>query len=280
MKKQLMNALENCLQALQNGETLDSALSRYPHLAADLRPLLLTAHAARTGNLSAVPQNAQTRVRARVLSTAGRLRGARAPRTVPPALRTAFATLVVVLFVFLGGGGLVSAASSALPGEPLYVVKRSVESLQLSLVSDPQKKAVIEQELYDLRIEETDILLEEQRVEEVEFGGLVEAQTGNGWVVSGIPVIVTAQTELEGTVTLGVHVDVRGQTQADGSVLAERVRVEETEPAEAEDSSSSGSDETPAPTQEQDHDSSSGSGGGEDGDDGKPTDEPDEEEDD
>lgn len=277
MNKQLLNALEVCLQATKDGETLDSALARYPHLAADLRPLLLSAHVARTGSLSAVPQNAQTRSRARLLSAASRLRETRSPWSMSPTLRTAFVALAVVLFVFLGGSGLVSAASSSLPGEPLYVVKRGVESLQLSLVADPQKKAVIEQELYDLRIEETDLLLDEQRMEEVEFGGLVEAQTENGWVVSGIPVIVTAQTEFEGTVAIGAHVDVRGQTQADGSVLVERVRVEETESAEAEDSPSSGSDETTAPTQEQEDDSSSGSGGGDDDD--KLTDEPDEDDD-
>ncbi len=281
MNRQLMNALENCLQAINDGEALDSILERYPHLAADLRPLLEAAQMARTlrpgpgqaVNRSPVPQNAQTRSRARVLSAAARLREVHAPRRITPALRTAFAMLGVALFLILGGNGLLVASASSLPGEPLYAVKRGMENLQLSLASDPQEKAIIEQELYDLRIEETGTLLHEQRVERVEFSGLVESQTSNGWVVSGIPVIVTVQTELDGVITPGAHVEIRGQTQTDGSVWAERVKVESTGSGNNEDnpgssggedsSGSSGSgDKTPEPTKTDADPSRLGSGGG------------------
>ena len=41
---------------------------------------------------------------------------------VPPPVRVAFAAALVVAFLALAGGGLVTASANALPGDPLYGV--------------------------------------------------------------------------------------------------------------------------------------------------------------
>ena len=40
MNNKLYDTLEICLQALENGDSLDSILTRYPDLESELRPIL------------------------------------------------------------------------------------------------------------------------------------------------------------------------------------------------------------------------------------------------
>jgi hypothetical protein len=58
----------------------------------------------------------------------------------------------------------------------------------------------------------------------VDFAGVVTRQNGDLWLVSKIPVVISAQTDIRAqSVAVGDAVRVRGVTQADGTVLAERV---------------------------------------------------------
>ena len=75
----LYDALENCLQALEQGQSMDSVLKRYPGLAAQLRPMLEASLQARTSERLPVPSEAQGRGRLRLLPRAAEFRQSKAP---------------------------------------------------------------------------------------------------------------------------------------------------------------------------------------------------------
>lgn len=271
MSIRLSDALEVCLQALEQGATLDDCLARYPALATELRPLLQSAQAARTLGLSTVPPNAVTRGRARVLAQAARLRSSGRTRLRPASTwRLVALPLAVLVFLILTGNTLIAVSADSLPGDTLYSVKRTVEGIRLQWTNDPLQRLEIEQEISARRVDEAGKLLEQGRVQQVEFEGLVSAQLPDGWLVAGIPVRVTAQTNLEGTIALGAYVEVRGQTQTDGSVQAERIKVESQSEDKSEDDSLD--DEKPEttpkpsatrkPSEEKNDDDDSQKGGG------------------
>ncbi|MBM3152662.1 MAG: hypothetical protein FJZ96_10770 [Chloroflexi bacterium] len=250
MNAVLSSALQDGLQALDGGMSLEECLARHPGLADQLRPLLETAQVARSVGSLPVPGNAATRGRARTLAHAARLRQANRPL---PRLggtgRVVAASLAALVFLALTGNGLIAASANALPGDPLYAIKRTVEDVRLGLAGDPQTEEKIEQEISTQRLEETEILLSEQRVEDVEFKGLVNEQLPDGWLVAGIPVRVTEETEVEGMISIGMLVEVDGQTQPDGSVLAERIRVLEPESSTSEGGPTP--EDTPTPEMEE-----------------------------
>jgi hypothetical protein len=66
--------LENCLQALDQGEDVESCLARFPAQAQDLRPILAAAIQARSIAVTEVPEAARTRGKARVLQAAAEMR--------------------------------------------------------------------------------------------------------------------------------------------------------------------------------------------------------------
>jgi hypothetical protein len=229
---------------MEKGATLEECLECYPILANDLRPLLQTAMFAKASGTSPVPGNAMTRGRARVLSHATRLRTRSRPYPIfSGAFRIASVSLALLVFLLMVGNGLISASAEALPGDTLYQIKRTVESIRLGLALSAESESLIEQEITNRRIDETEELLVNLRVEEVEFEGTIDQQLSNGWIIEGIPVVITDQTTVKGIIAEGVFVEVRGITQTDGSVLASRIQVEFTD--EASDDPSADPGDTP-----------------------------------
>src|SRR5512146_668904 len=196
----LYEALEICLQDIEQGADIDTVLVRYPDLADELRPIL---EASRNASELAVPAPSTEvvrRNRARVLQRAAQLReGRRSSRRIWFAsLRRVAVTLVVVAALFASGTGLVRAASTTLPGDQLYPVKRTWEDVLVMFALNSQQRDALEVEHENERIYELKDLFAEKRSAEVEFTGQVTSQSGNAWVVSGIPVVVSAQTEIQG----------------------------------------------------------------------------------
>jgi len=221
--KPLHDALESCLSALRSGADLDACLGMYPDLAESLRPALEAAQAAMGLTSEEIPAAAGIRARstllakARTLSPSGRRR-----RMAAQAPRFAFALLAALLAVFLGGGGLLVASAAALPGDPLYGVKRTAEEVRLRLAPS-SVRAGLEEEFNDRRASEIGALLSLGRVTPVAFEGVVSGQTVNMWVVGGLQVHLDPQTEVEGLVTIGRTAEVRGETQPDGEVRAREI---------------------------------------------------------
>lgn len=224
----LYEVLEICLQELERGADIETILSRYPEFADELRPILEGSINARSMAIIGPSAEVVRRNRAKVLQHAAQMREAQARpsrRLLLVSLRRLAVTLVVVAALFVSGTGLVRAASTTLPGDNLYPVKRSWEDVLLLLTFDPQQRQALEVEHENERLYEVRELFAEGRAAEVDFAGLVTKQTGNEWVIGGFPVIVSPQTEVRnGSVVVGSAVRVKGHAQ-DNKIIAERIEL-------------------------------------------------------
>jgi hypothetical protein len=224
MNKKLVDALETCLQRMEQGEALDSVLAGYPQLAAQLRPLLVTAVRARSANREPFPQSALARSRSRGLSLAAdlRQRGIHQP-VLRRFWRPAVTILSVIVILVVSSNGILVASAHSIPGDTLYPLKLSVESTQLNLVSNLAQKQKLEQTFRERRLEETKSLISIRRIEDVDFTGVLTNQSGDKWLVSGIPVVITAQVDRDDGIQIGDDIDVNGSTDTAGNVEAMRL---------------------------------------------------------
>jgi uncharacterized membrane protein YgcG len=218
----LFDVLENCISALEQGETKEAILARYPELKDQLGPMLEAARLARQMKVTEPPAQVIQRGRVRLLQQAAqmRARSQSAPQRVIPAFqRLALALALTALFVF-SGTRLVRASSSALPGENLYSVKRTWETLRLFMAFNPARREALAGKFENERLDEVNDLLLESRHEQINFTGVVTMVNGQIYV-SGIGVAVTAATQMpETTLHNGAAVIVSGRTIGDGFVEA------------------------------------------------------------
>jgi len=214
------DALESCLADLRAGADLEACLGMVPDLAEQLRPALEAALAAMALSVEEPPAAAANRSRSLLLARARSLSPQARQRRPPIHLpRFAMAGLAAVLAVFLGGGGLLVASAAALPGDPLYGLKRTAEDVRLRLASS-SARAELERQFNDRRTGEIQALFSLGRVTPVSFEGIVASQADNLWLVGSLPVHLSPETELEGFITLGRTVEVSGLTQAGGEIHA------------------------------------------------------------
>jgi hypothetical protein len=235
IKNSLFDALEICLQALDQGEDVESCLARFPAQADDLRPILTAAIQARSASAPETPVDVARRGRARVLQAAAGMREQRRVAAVVPFwrpakkgffgarfFRLALTTAIMLVFLLTGGTGLVNASSNALPGDQLYPIKRSWEGLQLFLVIDSNAKVELEHEFDHKRVLEIEELYSEKRVARVDFQGVVQSRANNLWVVGGLDIAVDEETTLGANILSGATVQVIGETD-DGIIVAEKI---------------------------------------------------------
>ena len=225
----LYEVLEICLQDIEKGADIESVLFRYPDLAEELRPILEASVEAGNIAVSPPPMEVIQRGRAKVLQHAAQMREARARSSQWiwfASFRRLAVTVAVVAALFASGTGLVRASSSTLPGDHLYPVKRTWEDVLVAFTFNVQQRDALEVEQENERIQELHDLFAERRSAEVEFVGSVTSQNGTDWVISNIPVKISAQTELRGQgIGVGSAVRVKGQTQSNNVVLAERIEL-------------------------------------------------------
>jgi hypothetical protein len=219
MNNNIYDVLETCLQSIERGANVDALLARYPQFADELRPLLKAALSARAMPLTSPSASGMRRGRARLLQKAAEMREARtAPRSrrsIPMFQRLAISLGLTFALVF-SGTGLVSASSSALPGENLYPVKRTWEDVSLFFVFDPSLRMARETEHEQERLHEATELLAEGRHEEISFAGVVTEQNGQ-FYISGLPVLLTPETK--GILEIGATVMAVGGTDAQGYIV-------------------------------------------------------------
>lgn len=226
----LYDALENCLQDIEKGADAEAVLLRYPDIADELRPILQTSVKARTMSVPDLTADVLRRNRAKLLQRAAAIREAKDP---PASRRFWFVsllrlavTLAVLAVVFASGTSLVRAASTTLPGDNLYPIKRTWEDVKLLFTFDSQKRASLEVEYENERLDELRELIAKGRSEEVKFTGLITRQNGDQWLVSGFPVVISPQTNLpKEPVAIGSAVRVIGLTQGNDTVIAGSVEL-------------------------------------------------------
>jgi len=154
--------LDECLQAMASGESLESCLARYPQSAEELRPLLSLAQDVRRIPTAEPSPEARTAAWQRFYRRASELQIAR-QRGGFGWLRPVAITAAVLLAFVAAGGGTIYAASKSLPDSPLYRVKLFTEEAQLWFVFDEQEEADILLSQAETRIDEITALVQEDK---------------------------------------------------------------------------------------------------------------------
>jgi hypothetical protein len=215
MDAQLEITLIECLDALAQGESLEHILARYPQESAQLRPLLEAA--ASLSTLRREPSEAaKMQSRQKFMAQADLLRrtSARQRAGFLPRFATGFIAAALVAIVL--GTGAVAASGSALPGDPFYGLKRTVENVRLQSASSPAQRQELQREFEQRRRDEANELLDARRESEVEFTGPIESLQPNAWIVAGLVVQVDDQTQIDGTPQINRMAEVRGLTGPTG----------------------------------------------------------------
>ena len=156
MADEIQDILQQCLELLREGTSLEECLGRYPEEAEEVEPLLQVALAAKSEFAPAISPAVRTRVRGRMLvEWDRRYQRRRWSWHVPIFLpRWAAVAASVVLVVALSGIGSVAAAGGAVPGDPLYPVKEFREAAQLWFTRSPEARVAMYNRLVKERVEE------------------------------------------------------------------------------------------------------------------------------
>jgi hypothetical protein len=255
MKKQLIDALEICLQSLDAGIPLDECSKRSPEYADELRDLLLTAEKVKRLSVDKIPADPMRLSEGKVLLQASVYKNTKRPahqslisrikstlfqyldslRILRPitgklVLAVSFAALLIVI-----SGGLIKTSAKSLPGEALYPVKRAVEDITIYLALNGEIRHDYEDSYSEQRVEEVNMLFTMSREQKISFEGIVSAIDGNQWNVSGVQVfvqpdtVIITGTEQVSLIKPGMRVEVEGETTKQGHVLADEIHLREYE---------------------------------------------------
>jgi hypothetical protein len=229
----LTDILDQCLEQLNKGQSVEDCLAPYPAIAVQLAPLLRLAQQIAALRQDEQPSPAALQAaRQKVLREAVRLSDAHSGKSplaripwrlsLQPILRRSMAAVLAasLLLVMLLGTGAVAASANSLPGDALYPVKRASEEVRLLLAFDQQTKAQLQHDMDERRIEEAKAVADSQRVVELAFRGRVEQMQDGRWTVSGVSIEISPDTVIEGRIALGDQVQVQVRSLSDGTLQA------------------------------------------------------------
>jgi hypothetical protein len=150
----------------------------------------------------------------------------------PPRLAGGFrGALVAVSLVtaFLAGtvlgGGLTMAAQDSLPGQRFYGLKRMGESIQLSLVVNPNSRDQLLQTYNHRRRFEAELLLQQGQRVLVAFEDKIEAVSRQAVTIHGLIVQFGPDTTIQGELVPGALVRLEAITKPPQALLAVRITV-------------------------------------------------------
>ncbi|MBI2859049.1 MAG: hypothetical protein HYX90_08220 [Chloroflexi bacterium] len=147
--------LNECIERMQAGETIEQCLNSYPEDAAELESLLRTV--VLFGRAAAVQPRPEFRAYAKaqvLLSVRTRTMPKRATQGWSMFRRGWVAAAASAFVIVISGSGTVLASSNSLPGDTLYPVKRTVEKAQLVLTPSDVGKAKLLANFADRRVKE------------------------------------------------------------------------------------------------------------------------------
>ncbi len=226
MSERLYDAFEVCLSALATGVDLETCLALYPDLADELRPALQTAQRARLSAQADVPAAAMNRSRAKMLAHAGELRSKKKTFFLSGAFpRLALASLAVVLVFFLSFNGLATVSAKALPGDGLYPVKLAAENISLRLAPSGEARQQLAVDYQQRRTEEVLSLLAIGTERRISLEGVIDEVSPEQLIVQGIPVRLSADTDVSGVMIPGRLVKLEGTTNPGGWVDADSLKL-------------------------------------------------------
>ncbi|HSJ59547.1 MAG TPA: hypothetical protein VLC95_20345 [Anaerolineae bacterium] len=234
MRSDFDATLDRCLADLAAGASLDTCLARHPDHAAELRPLLELAVDLQYVTTPRAADGARAEGRQRVLAAAAARLEQRPSfatwwRRAVLALRVPVwrpaAALALVLLVATAAFLLV-ASTSSLPGDAFYPVKLARQAVQLAFTFDPLKERILADQFATERRYDVGAALSMGRTATVHFEGILESIDEDRWLVSGLPVVVSDATRIDGEPYRGAPVDVRGELSGAGNVRALSVFVD------------------------------------------------------
>jgi uncharacterized protein DUF5667 len=154
--------LELCLEEIEAGQkTIAQCAAKYPDLP-ELEAQLKAAQAGWAWRRLVPRQEAIRPIEARLREQVQAQRAARAAQRTKPARRWAMAALLVALLVI--STGAVAASANSLPGDALYLMKRTTESVALFL-TPPSGRAAFHVTLAQRRLTELAALVERDNVD-------------------------------------------------------------------------------------------------------------------
>jgi hypothetical protein len=137
---------------------------------------------------------------------------------------------ILVIVLLATGGITVKASAGSLPGDRLYTVKRTWESIRISLTLNQIGKQRLVDRFAEERRDEVKQLIYLRRAETVEFQAPLEAIDAEHWQVNGFQVHIDPETDVEGLPETGAPVDVRARLEQDGTLIAIQVRIPTQQP--------------------------------------------------
>ena len=172
MAKCFRDILDDCIDRVLQGESMEQCLARYPEQAAELEPLLRVALSARKTSSAVEPRpDFKARVRHEVqsqLRSKGRKPEPERALVLHWMPRWAMAAVTLVFVVLLAGTTTVAASSGSLPGDTLYPVKTATEQVQMRLTFSKAAKAKLQASLAERRVREIALLAPKGRTAKVE----------------------------------------------------------------------------------------------------------------
>jgi hypothetical protein len=167
-EREFENILDECLEKIIQGKTVEQCLAEYPEHAAALEPMLRTVAKARTATNIRPRPEFKDRARHEFQAAIREMQPAPSSRTFFPKLKPVWVALAALVAIVVAGGSTVYAASNSLPDSPLYQVKLATESVRLALTPSELGKAELYAEFADERVEEIVRMAEKGKVEQVE----------------------------------------------------------------------------------------------------------------
>jgi len=162
--------LNECVERLRKGATVEQCLASFPEQASELEPLLKAVVS--LNQFSALRPRAEFKAQVRTQALmALRRKTARKQHSWLGGFmwRRTWATVAVgILALVAVGGGAVAASANTLPGHPLYAVKTTVERAQLALTASDVGKAKLLVKFADKRVQEIGSVVKEGRGDEVD----------------------------------------------------------------------------------------------------------------
>ena len=211
MNRNFDDILNDCLERIASGESIQQCVGRYPELAADLVPLLSMASATSRAAHD-TPYAATARARGLSRMTQALAAGRAAPRRrapmfswIPSLLRRPLAKPLLVAFAALmvtaiAAGGTTMASSNSVPGEPLYWVKTTKENITLRFPRSDMGRSEEHARLASVRGDEMHRLMAQGNYREAEKVVLrVKEHLNHSAAYAGIMILINP-VEMPGSV--------------------------------------------------------------------------------
>ncbi|NIA21723.1 MAG: hypothetical protein GWP05_07105 [Anaerolineaceae bacterium] len=141
MTGRLEQQLDECIERLRQGQSVNDAVASCPDRSGWLRPLLTIVR-----DLQSLPDpvlSTESMMRTFIKASEGQVEAARAKRPEVRFLSWGFLmrAAAVLLAVFLGGWATVNASADAVPGDWFYPIKRFTERAKFFLTVNQEDKA-------------------------------------------------------------------------------------------------------------------------------------------